>query len=90
MKLFKNLLVAPAALGLLAPISTSASDINLNEISNYSDVESIEFANSFGNDDSNNEPLLAGGEGLVDDYSHDGGFSETTTASFGHDMNIRA
>jgi len=82
MKLFKSLLVAPAALGLLAPISASASEVNLNEISNYSDVESHEFANSFSNDESNIKTLLAGGEGLVDDLSHDGGFSETTTASF--------
>ena len=60
MKLFKNLLVAPAALSLLAPISASASDVNLTGISNYSDVESIDFANSFGNDDSslNHKPLL--------------------------------
>ena len=46
MKLFKSLLVAPAALGLLAPISASASEVNLNDISNYSDVESIDFTNS--------------------------------------------
>ena len=86
MKLFKSLLVAPAALGLLAPISANANDVNLNEISNYSDVESIEFANSFTNDDSNDKTLIAGGEGLVDDHSHDGGFSETTTASFSVDL----
>ena len=83
MKLFKSLLVAPAALGLLSPLSATASEVNLNEISNYSDIESMEFANSFSNDDSNiKTPLLAGGEGLVDDHSHDGSFSETTTASF--------
>ena len=82
MKLFKSLLVAPAALGLLSPLSASASEVNLNEISNYSDIESMEFANSFSNDDSNIKTLLAGGEGLVDGHSHDGGFSETTTASF--------
>ena len=86
MKLFKSLLIAPAALGLLAPISASASEVNLNEISNYSDIESIEFSNSFNNDDSNDKTLLAGGEGLVDDHSHDGSFSETTTASFSADM----
>ena len=82
MKLFKSLLVAPAALGLLSPLSATASEVNLNEISNYSDIESMEFANSFSNDDSNKKTLLAGGEGLVDDHSHDGSFSETTTASF--------
>ena len=47
MKLFQRLLVAPAALGLLAPISVSANEVNLNEISNYSNVENIDFANSF-------------------------------------------
>ena len=81
MKLFQRLLVAPAALGLLSPLSANATEVNLNEISNYSDVESIEFANSFDDDSSIQGPLLAGGEGLVDD-SFDGGFSETTTASF--------
>ena len=86
MKLFHSLLVAPATLGLLAPLSANATEVNLNEISNYSDVESIEFANSFNNDESNLNPLLAGGEGLVDDNSHDGGFSETTTASFSADF----
>ena len=81
MKLFKSLLVAPAALGLLTPISVSASEVNLNDISNYSDVESIDLANSFRNDESNSRNLLAGGEGLVDS-SYDSGFSETTTAAF--------
>ena len=87
MKLFKSLLVAPAALGLLAPISASASEVNLNDISNYSDVESIDFANSFDNDEKE-ETLIAGGEGLVESY--DGSFSETTTASFGLDMYLGA
>ena len=87
MKLFKSLLVAPAALGLLAPISASANEVNLNDISNYSDVESIDFANSFDND-AKEETLIAGGEGLVDSY--DGSFSETTTASFGLDMYLGA
>jgi len=87
MKLFKSLLVAPAALGLLAPFSASASEVNLNDISNYSDVESIDFANSFDNE-AKEETLIAGGEGLVESY--DGGFSETTTASFGLDMYLGA
>ena len=90
MKLFQRLLVAPAALGLLAPISANANEVNLNEISNYSDVENIELANSFNNDESIEDTLLAGGEGLVDDHSHDGGFSETTTASFSADFAIGA
>ena len=87
MKLFQRLLVAPAALGLMAPLSANATEVNLNEISNYSDVESIELANSFDDNSSNQSPLLAGGEGLVDSSdSFDGSFSETTTASFGVTM----
>ena len=61
MKLFKSLLVAPATLGLLAPLSANATEVNLNG-ANYSDVESIEFTNSFETEDSNKESLLAGGE----------------------------
>ena len=91
MKLFKSLLVAPAALGLLAPMSVSASEINLNDISNYSDEE-IEIGSSSFSQKSSSSLLLAGGEGLVDSYSdsHDGGFSETTTASFSADMFLGA
>ena len=77
MKLFKSLLVAPATLGLLAPLSAVANEITVND---FNPVEEI----------SNISPLLAGGEGLVDDHSHDGGFSETTTASFSVDSTIGA
>ena len=90
MKLFQRLLVAPAALGLLVPITANANEVNLNEISNYSDVESIEFANSFNNNTSTESPLLAGGEGLMDDHDHgpEDSFSSTTSASFSVDMAI--
>ena len=47
MKLFQRLLVAPAALGLLSPLAANATEVNLNEIANYSDVESFEDFNSF-------------------------------------------
>ena len=47
MKLFKSLLIAPATLGLLAPMSANATEVNLNEISNYSDIETVEFEDSF-------------------------------------------
>ena len=68
----------------------NATEINLNEISNYSDVESIEsieLVNSFDSDQSNKNLLLAG-EGLAESY--DGGFSETTTASFSVDFAVGA
>jgi len=90
MKLFQRLLVAPAALGLISPIAANATEINLNEIANYSDVESIELSNSFDSDQPNKSLLLAGGEGLADTDSYDGGFSETTTAAFSVDFAIGA
>ena len=86
MKLFQSLLVAPAALGLMSPLAVSASEVNLNDISTYSDVDSIEFANSFGKVEANDNKLIAGGEGLVSGDSYDGGFSSTTTASFSTDF----
>ena len=92
MKLFKKLLVAPATLGLLAPLSVIAGEANLNDISKYSKLGNVEFTNAFVNDDpnedTNNSLLIAGGEGLVEEYSHDGGFSSTTTASFSLDTAI--
>ena len=89
MKLFKSLLVAPATLGLLAPFSANATEVNFNAISNYSDEEIEIDINSF-KPKSNQNLLLSGGEGLVDSQSYDGGFSETTTASFSVDASIGA
>ncbi len=85
MKLFKSLLVAPATIGLLAPFTTFAGEASLNDISKYSNLEHIDLANAFVNDEPNHNPLLAGGEGLVETASPVGGFSETTTASFSVD-----
>ena len=86
MKLFQSLLVAPAALGFLSPIAVNANEVNLNEISAYSNLEGLEVVNSFDKEELNEAQLIAGGEGLVDSY--DGGFSETTTASFSADFAI--
>ena len=36
MKLFQQLLVAPAAIGLFAPLSANASEVNFEAISKYS------------------------------------------------------
>jgi len=90
MKLFKSLLVAPATIGLLAPFSAFAGEANLNDISKYSNLEHLDLANAFVNDESNHNPLLAGGEGLVESDSFDGGFSETTVASFSVDAVLGA
>ena len=90
MKLFKSLLVAPATIGLLAPCSAFAGEANLNDISKYSNLEHLDLANAFVNDEPKNNSLLAGGEGLVDSGSSDVGFSETTTASFSVDTVLGA
>ena len=88
MKLFQQLLVAPAALGILAPLSVSASEVNFDDISTYSNDNLEIDVNSFNQKSTNN--LLAGGEGLVDSSDTIGGFSETTTASFGVDFVVGA
>jgi hypothetical protein len=90
MNLFQRLLVAPATLGFLAPVAVNATEVNLDEISNYSDLESFELVNSFDKEELDNSQLIAGGEGLIDSHSHDGSFSETTTASFSSDFAIGA
>ena len=47
MKLFKRLLVAPAALGLLTPLAVNANQLDIDSISNYSDEELEVDSNSF-------------------------------------------
>ena len=89
MKFFQQLLVAPAALGLLAPLSVSASEINLDAISEYSE-DNLEIDGNLFKQNASNETLLSGGEGLVDSSDITGGFSETTTASFGVDFVVGA
>jgi len=89
MKFFQQLLVAPAALGLLAPLSVSASEINLDAISKYSE-DNLEIDENLFKQNTPNKTLLSGGEGLVDSGDFTGGFSETTTASFGVDFLVGA
>ena len=48
MKLFRQLLVAPAALGLLAPMAANATELNINAISDYSATgEQVTSINQF-------------------------------------------
>merc|ERR1711916_328621 len=42
MKLFQQLLVAPAALGLLAPVAANAADLNINGVSDYASDADLE------------------------------------------------
>jgi len=76
MKLFKSLLVAPATLGLLAPIAASANEVTIND---FNAAEEIAVTNS----------RVDGLEARFNDLEA-GSFSETTTASFGVDFLIGA
>ena len=76
MKLFKSLLVAPATLGLLAPLSATANEVT---ISDFNPAEEIAVTNS----------RVDGLEARLNNFEA-GGFSETTTASFGVDMIVGA
>ena len=84
MKLFQKLLLGPAAIGLFAPITASASEANLMDVSSYSQVD-VEVTQDTFKPLSTKNPLLAGGEGLGNNLSSDfdeDSFSSTTTATF--------
>jgi len=76
MKLFKSLLVAPATLGLLAPVAATANEVTIND---FNPAEEIAVTNS----------RVDGLEARLNNFEA-GGFSETTTASFGVDMIVGA
>ena len=85
MKLFHKLLLAPATLGLLAPVVANANEANFGGVTSYSQDQVEVSLDSF-KPLSNKNPLLAGGEGLSNsssssDFDVDT-FSSTTTASF--------
>ena len=90
MKLFKSLLVAPAALGLLAPMTASANDLNLNDVSGYSSSEEVESINEFIPAElAVTNSRVDGLEARLNDFEA-GSFSSTTSASFSVDMAIGA
>ncbi len=76
MKLFKSLLVAPATLGLLAPMSATANEVT---ISDFTPAEQLAITNS----------RVDGLEARLNNIEA-GSFSETTTASFSADFAIGA
>jgi hypothetical protein len=76
MKLFKSLLVAPATLGLLAPMSATANEVTIND---FNPAEEIAVTNS----------RVDGLEARLNNFEA-GSFSATTTASFSADMAIGA
>ena len=92
MKLFQKLLLAPAAIGLFAPLAANASEANLMDVSSYSQVD-VEVSQDTFKPLSTKNPLLAGGEGLGQDLSNDfdgDTFSATTTATFTANMAMGA
>ena len=76
MKLFKSLLVAPATLGLLAPVAATANEVT---ISDFTPAEQLAITNS----------RVDGLEARLNDFEA-GSFSETTSASFSVDFAIGA
>ena len=92
MKLSKRLLVAPAVLGLLAPVTAKATEVNLDAISNYYQGNIDINSKSFKSNTENKSLLLSGGEGLVESTSSDpvtvDSFSSTTSASFGSNFYV--
>ena len=86
MKLFKSLLVAPATLGLLAPLSATANELNLADVSGYSSSEEVENISEFYPKElAVTNSRVDGLEARMNDFEA-GSFSETTTASFSADM----
>ena len=91
MKLFKSLLVAPATLGLLAPMSVTANEINLTDVSGYTSTREVKSISDF---DAAKELAVTNSrvDGLESRFNNyeAGAFSETTTASFSADFAVAA
>ena len=94
MKLFQRLLVAPALLGFIVPVTAKATETNLDAISNYYQDNIDLNSKSFISNTDNKTLLLSGGEGLVESSSSDpvvgDSFSSTTSASFGANFYVGA
>merc|ERR1712054_632807 len=69
MKLFKSLLVAPATLGLIAPMAATANEVTIND---FNPAEELAITNS----------RVDGLEARLNNFEA-GSFSETTSAPFG-------
>ena len=88
MKLFKSLLVAPATLGLLAPMSATANELNITEVSTYSSSEEIQNISEFYPEElAVTNSRVDGLEARMNNFEA-GSFSTTTSASFSADFVI--
>ena len=86
MKLFKSLLIAPATLGLLAPMAATANELNLAEVSSYSSSEEVQNISEFYPKElAVTNSRVDGLEVRINEIEA-GSFSETTTASFSADF----
>ena len=82
MKLFNQLLVAPAALGLMAPISAIASEVNISEIAAFSEIDQVEEEIFDHNSFSNSLASKSSTEAMNNLATFEaGGFSDTTVAT---------
>ena len=84
MKLFQKLLLAPATLGLFAPLVANANESNFRDVTSYSQDQVQVSLDTFKPLSSKN-PLLAGGEGSTSNQTNDfdvDTFNATTTAAF--------
>jgi len=81
MNLFQRLLIAPASLGLLSPMSVIANEIDINAVSNYSSSEEVKTISEFFPKLAITSSRVDGLETRINDFEA-GRFSETTTASF--------
>jgi hypothetical protein len=88
MKLFKSLLIAPATLGLLAPMSATANELNLAEVTGYSSSEEVQNISEFYPKElAVTNSRVDGLEVRINEIEA-GSFSETTTASFSADFYV--
>ena len=90
MKLFKSLLIAPATLGLLAPMSATANELNLAEVSGYSSSEEVQNISEFYPQELAVTNSRVDGLEVRINEMEAGSFSETTTASFSTDFYLGA
>ena len=96
MKLFKKLLLAGTALSLIAPVASQANTVNLEEMNSYilrkkskSRLDSKTFVNSVNKELASSKGRLNKLEAKQNNFEA-GGFSDTTTATFGADFVVGA
>ena len=80
--------MAPATLGLLAPMSVTANEFNMTDVSGYSSSEEVQNINEFNTKElAVTNSRVDGLEARMNNFEA-GSFSETTTASFSADFVI--